>query len=92
MKNIILIAVLFLILTSFTFTSCDIEPIDSAIDLDDFNPVTSVSGSYLMTAFNTSIPTDLNNDGIPSANQMNENNIKINIHNQSQEFNITSSN
>jgi hypothetical protein len=72
MKNIKLIAGLFLIFTSFTFTSCDIEPIDSAIDLDDFNPVTSVSGSYLMTAFNTSIPTDLNNDGVASANQMNE--------------------
>lgn len=39
MKNIKLITGLFLILTAFTFTSCDNEPIDSAIDLDDFeNP------------------------------------------------------
>lgn len=39
MNKIKLIAGLFLILTSFTFTSCDNEPIDSAIDLDDFeNP------------------------------------------------------
>ncbi|MES2412089.1 MAG: DUF6252 family protein [Bacteroidota bacterium] len=39
MKNIKLITGIFLILTAFTFTSCEIEPIDSAIDLDDFeNP------------------------------------------------------
>lgn len=36
MKNIKLIAGFFLILTSFTFTSCENEPIDSAINLDDF--------------------------------------------------------
>lgn len=39
MNKIKLIAGMFLILTSFTFISCDNEPIDSAIDLDDFeNP------------------------------------------------------
>lgn len=39
MNKIKLIAGIVLILTSFTFTSCDNEPIDSAIDLDDFeNP------------------------------------------------------
>lgn len=40
MKNIKLLAGIFLILTAFTFTSCDNEPIDPNIDLDDFeNPV-----------------------------------------------------
>ena len=33
---------------------------------------TSVVGTYLMTAFNTSVPTDLNADGVASTNQMNE--------------------
>lgn len=37
MKNIKFFIGLFLIFTAFTFTSCDNEPIDSAIDLDDFN-------------------------------------------------------
>ena len=35
MKNIKILAGIFLILTAFTFTSCDVEPIDSAIVLDD---------------------------------------------------------
>lgn len=36
MKNIKFFAGIFLIVTAFTFSSCDNEPIDSAIDLDDF--------------------------------------------------------
>ena len=36
MKNLKLVAGIFLILTAFTFTSCTTEPIDSAINLDDF--------------------------------------------------------
>jgi hypothetical protein len=32
----------------------------------------SVVGSYILTAFNTSVPTDLNGDGTPSTNQMSE--------------------
>lgn len=93
MKNIKLVAGIFLILTAFTFTSCETEPIDSAINLDDFNQVTSVSGSYLMTAFNTSIPTDLNNDGTASTNQMNETtcfNNSILVLNQDNTFVISS--
>ena len=38
MKNIKLLARLFLIFTALTFSSCETEPIDSAIVLDDFNP------------------------------------------------------
>jgi hypothetical protein len=37
-------------------------------------PTTSVAGTYLLTGFNTSVPTDLNMDGTPSVNQMNETN------------------
>ncbi|MBP6557460.1 MAG: hypothetical protein KA213_03785 [Flavobacterium sp.] len=36
MKNIKFLAGIFLFLTAFTFISCDNEPIDSAIDLDNF--------------------------------------------------------
>ena len=37
MKNYKILIGLFFILTAFTFTSCENEPIDSAIDLDDFD-------------------------------------------------------
>jgi hypothetical protein len=37
MKNIKILGGLFLIVVAFTFTSCENEPIDSAINLDDFN-------------------------------------------------------
>lgn len=36
MKNIKFLTGIFLFLTAFTFTSCENEPIDSAIDLDNF--------------------------------------------------------
>ncbi|MGC4039737.1 MAG: lipocalin family protein [Flavobacterium sp.] len=36
------------------------------------NPTGSVAGNYKLTAFNTSVPTDLNLDGTASTNQMNE--------------------
>ncbi len=32
----------------------------------------SIVGTYILTAFNTSVPTDLNGDGANSTNQMNE--------------------
>ncbi len=37
MKNIKILSSLMLLLVAFSFTSCDDEPIDSAINLDDFN-------------------------------------------------------
>ena len=47
MKNIKILAGIFLILTAFTFTSCDNEPIDSTINLDDFtNPTDGGDGTY----------------------------------------------
>ena len=43
MKNIKLIGCLFLILTAFTFISCDNEPVDRAIKIEDFNNPTAGS-------------------------------------------------
>lgn len=60
---------LLFISTLITFTSCNIEPLDSDLLGNIINP-TSVAGTYRMTAFNTGIPTDLNNDGTASTNQM----------------------
>lgn len=62
----------FLILSTTLVTfSCDNEPIDPAIDI---SVSSSVTGTYYMTAFNSSIPTDLNGDGSASTNQMDETN------------------
>lgn len=45
MNKIKLLGGIFLLLTSFTFTSCENEPIDSAINLDDFGGG-STAGSF----------------------------------------------
>lgn len=57
------------VFTLMTFSSCNVEPIDSDLLGNIINPA-SVAGTYRMTAFNTGIPTDLNNDGTTSTNQM----------------------
>ena len=77
MKNFKIFGSLLLLITAFTFTSCENEPIDSAINLEDFGinngqPITNVVGTYKLTNFNTSVPTDLNGDGVKSTNQLNE--------------------
>jgi hypothetical protein len=61
------ISVLFLT-TFFALCSCttDTEVIDPAINVN----AGGVTGTYAMTAYNTTIPTDLNNDGNTSVNQM----------------------
>ena len=51
--------------------SCEDEPLDPAIDVSGNS---AVVGTYFMTAFNSSIPTDLNQDGTSSTNQLNETN------------------
>ncbi len=74
-----------MILTSLTFVSCDDEAVDPTLvpspapntnggngNNNGGGNTTSVVGSYKLTAFNTSVPTDLNNDGTSSTNQMNE--------------------
>ncbi len=66
-------AAVFSVFTLMTFTSCttSIEPVDQDLLGNLVNP-TSIVGTYTMTAFNTGIPTDLNNDGTTSINQMSE--------------------
>ena len=63
-----LVSVLFII-TLFSISSCNIEPIDNDLLGNSINP-SSVSGTYRMIAFNTGIPTDLNHDGSATTNQM----------------------
>lgn len=58
-----------LLFISAIASSCSVEPIDPAIDISITG---SITGTYYMTAFNSSIPTDLNGDGTNSINQMNE--------------------
>lgn len=74
-----------------TFYSCDNEPIDPKVDLEAGNP--NVVGSYALTAYNTTIPTDLNNDRTASINQMTEtqcyNNNVLTI-NSNNTFSVTS--
>ena len=69
MKTIKFSAAVLSLITFFSISSCNIEPLDSDLLGNVINP-TSVAGTYRMTAFNTGIPTDLNNDGSSSTNQM----------------------
>ncbi|MQP53194.1 MULTISPECIES: lipocalin family protein [unclassified Flavobacterium] len=71
MKSIKSILSLLVLSIAFVTISCDNEPIDPAIDISSSS---SITGTYYMTAFNSSIPTDLNGDGSASTNQMNETN------------------
>lgn len=68
MKIIKSILTIFVLTFTFIIISCDVEPIDAALN----NTTSSTVGTYYMTAFNSSIPTDLNGDGIASTNQMSE--------------------
>ena len=69
MKTIKFSAAVLSVITLFSISSCNIEPVDSDLLGNLINPA-SVAGTYRMTAFNTGIPTDLNNDGSSSTNQM----------------------
>ncbi len=51
MKHFKLFAGLFLILTAFSINSCDTEPIDSAIDLNDFNQTCEAPTSLVASNF-----------------------------------------
>lgn len=59
------------------FQSCSEESVDPSL-LDDIeDPIDQeipevVTGTYVMTSFNTSTPVDLNNDGVFNNNHMNE--------------------
>lgn len=69
MKNIKSVVKVLIVLLSFLTISCENEPVDPLLSLEASSGIT---GTYLMTAFNSSIPTDLNGDGLASTNQMNE--------------------
>jgi hypothetical protein len=83
MKKALIFKSIIVLFSIASLISCETEPIDPAIDLNNFingtspnNPNTpnpnSILGTYIMTVFNTSVPTDLNGDGTASTNQMNE--------------------
>jgi Family of unknown function (DUF6252)/Lipocalin-like domain len=55
-------------ITNGIFT--DVSFIDSTVTNPPVN--TTIAGTYLLTAFNTSVPTDLNGDSVTSTNQLNE--------------------
>ena len=69
MNTIKLTAAVLSVFTLMTFSSCNVEPLDSDLLGNVINPA-SIAGTYRMTAFNTGIPTDLNHDGTTSKNQM----------------------
>jgi len=46
MNKIKILFGIFSVVISFTFTSCDNEPIDSALDLDDFTPIVGGTGTF----------------------------------------------
>jgi hypothetical protein len=85
MNKLKLASKLFLALTFIIFTSCNVEPVDSVLDGNGNTYLESrILGTYLLTEYNTSDPTNLNSDLIVSTNQMNEascfnnNTLKIN--------------
>lgn len=86
MKNIKLTAVFLSAISLITISSCTslTETVDQDL-LDNLVNNTSIAGIYRMTAFNTGISTDLNNDGTASVNQLSEtscfnnNSITINV-------------
>ena len=91
MNTIKLASSILSLITVLAFYSCDNEPIDPKVDLEAGN--SNAVGSYALTAYKTSIPTDLNNDGTVSINQMTEtqcyNNNVLTI-NSNNTFSVTS--
>lgn len=75
MKSFKILSIIALFSIAFTSCTSSDEPVEAAA-LNQINTggttTVSVVGTYKMTAFNTSVPTDLNNDGTSSINQMNE--------------------
>ena len=63
MKTIKSILTLLVLTLAFTTTSCDNEPVDPVLSDGGSGGGSSVVGTYYMTAFNSSVPTDLNGDG-----------------------------
>lgn len=62
-----------LLFTSLTLlVSCSDEPYEGPIPSPNSPSVTGIQNTYILTAVNTSVATDLNGNGTPSTNQMNE--------------------
>jgi hypothetical protein len=84
MKKITFLSIFTVFFATFSFVSCDNEPLDpflvAQINANNGSSGGSgggvtpnnIAGSYILTAFNTSVPTDLNGDGTASTNQMAE--------------------
>lgn len=88
MTKIKILSIFTIILAAFSFVSCDNEPLDPVLvaQINANNgsnggsgggsgggvTPTNIAGSYILTAFNTSVPTDLNGDGTASTNQVTE--------------------
>lgn len=81
MKTIKNLLSIFVFISSFMFVSCEDEPVDATlVNNTNTNNTggggntggTNVIGTYKLTAYNSSVPTDLNNDGTNSTNQLNE--------------------
>jgi hypothetical protein len=80
-KKHILLSLITLFFLGFTSCSGDDEPVDPLLIDNNQNggggnngggDSSSVSGVYVMTAFNSSVPIDLNADGTASVNQLDE--------------------
>lgn len=78
MSKIKILAGIFLFLTSFTFTSCDNEPIDPNIDLDDFNNGQNNGAAVLKADFSGSTWTATAVQAVFSGNLLTLSGIKAN--------------
>ncbi len=67
MKKLSLLFSVFILLTAFT---CENEPLDS--DLSPYQPNNPVQGTWLLTAWISGEPFDINNDGTASVYLMDE--------------------
>ena len=85
MKKINKLFAFIALIATFSISSCsEVEPLDPVLSnqIEAGNGSgngnagggngSTIAGRYVMTAFNTSVPTDLNSDGNASVNQMNE--------------------
>ena len=73
MNKLKLASKLFFALTFITLSSCNVEPVDSVLNGNGNTYLESrILGTYILTEYNTSDPTNLNGDLIISSNQMHE--------------------
>jgi hypothetical protein len=73
MNKLKLASKLFFVFSFVTLTSCSVEPVDSVLNGNGNTYLESrILGTYILTEYNTSDPTNLNGDLIISSNQMQE--------------------